>query len=235
MLRHAKERKGKHYKVTFQTKVEFLPWPKTTRLFRDVVITEKIDGTNAAIQIIKSSNISHWDFNDGRKVFFDPQPLDGVMYEGDHYIVYAQSRNRLIFPGADNYGFAGWVAEHAAELVEHLGEGTHYGEWWGKGIGRNYGLKTRHFSLFNTHRFRNIQEESGDLVRCVPVLSLQTFDQQDIEDTLSNLKYVGSAAAPGFMNPEGICIYHTQTKLVQKVTLDNNDKGKWEFTPAELS
>jgi hypothetical protein len=38
----------------------------------------------------------------------------------------------------------------------------------------------------------------------------------------------GFAAAPGFMNPEGICIYHTQTRSVFKVTLDHNDAGKWE-------
>ncbi|MFD6361860.1 hypothetical protein ACFWFX_18710 [Streptomyces roseolus] len=32
----------------------------------------------------------------------------------------------------------------------------------------------------------------------------------------------------GFMNPEGICICHTQTRQVMKVTLDHNDAGKWE-------
>ena len=30
------------------------------------------------------------------------------------------------------------------------------------------------------------------------------------------------------MSPEGICVYHSQTRSVFKVTLDNNDKGKWE-------
>ena len=221
--------------TAFQDKVEFKPWPKTTRLFRDIVITEKIDGTNAAVQIIKADGITHWKFEDGRREFFDPQPLNIVNYQDEIYIVYAQSRNRLIFPGADNYGFAGWVAEHAFSLVVHLGEGTHYGEWWGAGIGRNYGQARKRFSLFNTHRFKDIYEESHGLIGCVPVLAQHTFDQDVIEDTLRELKFNGSFAAPGFMNPEGICVYHTQTKLVQKVTLDNNDKGKWEFTPAELS
>lgn len=212
------------------SKIEFKPWPKTTRLFRDIVITEKIDGTNAAVQIIKSDALTHWKFEDGRREFFDPQPLDGVMYQGEHYVVYAQSRNRLIFPGQDNAGFAGWVAEHAFELVELLGEGTHYGEWWGKekSFPRKYGQETKHFSLFNTHRFRNIEKASNGLVRCVPVLYEGVFNQDAIEAALIGLAKYGSVAAPGFMNPEGICIYHTQTKLVQKVTLDNNDKGKWE-------
>lgn len=214
--------------MTTLTAIEFKPWPKTTRLFRDVVITEKIDGTNAAVQIIKTDDIMHWSHEDGSKTFFDPQPINAVNVNGDTYVVYAQSRNRLIFPGQDNYGFAGWVNTNAYELAVHLGEGTHYGEWWGKGIGRNYGLKTRHFSLFNTHRFENIESESNGLVSSAPILYHGTFEQSWVETTLLGLKMNGSVVAPGFMDPEGICIYHTQTKLVQKVTLDNNDKGKWE-------
>lgn len=31
--------------------LEFQPWPKIARLNRDIVITEKIDGTNAAVHI----------------------------------------------------------------------------------------------------------------------------------------------------------------------------------------
>jgi hypothetical protein len=30
---------------------EFIAWPKTQRLFRDIIVSEKIDGTNAAIHI----------------------------------------------------------------------------------------------------------------------------------------------------------------------------------------
>jgi hypothetical protein len=30
---------------------EFREWPKTPRLFRTIVVTEKIDGTNAAIHV----------------------------------------------------------------------------------------------------------------------------------------------------------------------------------------
>jgi hypothetical protein len=48
---------------------------------------------------------------------------------------------------------------------------------------------------------------------------------------LAKLQISGSVAAPGFMNPEGICVYHTQTRNVFKVTLDNQDAGKWEATP----
>lgn len=214
----------------FQNKVEFQPWPKTSRFFRDIVITEKIDGTNAAVQIINADNITHWSHEDGTRTFFDPQPLDVVRLEGHTYIVYAQSRNRLIGLGYDNAGFAGWVSEHAAELVTFLGEGTHFGEWWGSGIQRGYGLQNgeKHFSLFNTHRFENIQADSDGLVRCVPILYQGPMEQKAITAALDNLQEQGSWAAISFKNPEGICIYHTSSRLVQKVTLDNNDAGKWE-------
>ena len=33
------------------TEPEFKPWPKISRYNRDIVITEKIDGTNGAIHI----------------------------------------------------------------------------------------------------------------------------------------------------------------------------------------
>jgi len=46
------------------------------------------------------------------------------------------------------------------------------------------------------------------------------------------LRQYGSMAAPGFMNPEGICIYHSQTRQVMKFTFDNNDKSKWESMEA---
>lgn len=58
------------------------------------------------------------------------------------------SRNRFIVPGDDNYGFALWANENKQDLLR-LGEGTHYGEWWGKGIQRGYGLDHKVFSLFN--------------------------------------------------------------------------------------
>ena len=39
----------------------------------------------------------------------------------------------------------------------------------------------------------------------------------------------GSVAAPFAPNPEGLVIYHTQSKQVYKFTFDNNEKGKWEY------
>lgn len=191
---------------------EFREWPKTKRLFRDIVVTEKIDGTNAALHISE----------DGQVV--------------------AQSRNRLITPDGDNYGFARWAEEHAFDLGFVLGPGLHYGEWWGQGIQRRYGMSSKKFSVFNTARWampddsglammdRARGSKMGEQLDAVPVLYEGTFSEAAITQALSDLRTHGSFAAPGFMNPEGICVYHTQTRNVFKVTLDNQDAGKWEVT-----
>lgn len=194
---------------------EFRAWPKTTRLFRNIVITEKIDGTNAAIHISPDGNVA------------------------------AQSRNRLITPESDNYGFAGWVARNADDLAHILGSGLHFGEWWGAGIQRRYELSGRRFSLFNTDRWfktgsddlDSMATRAGmtalyDQIDAVPVLYQGTFSEDAVTNALNDLGEYGSVAAPGFMDPEGICVYHTQTKGVFKVTRDNHDKGKWEAEAA---
>lgn len=102
----------------------FQDFPKITRLFeQEVVVTEKIDGTNALVFISE---------------------------DGSH--IRAGSRTRWIYPGDDNYGFAFWVSQNQEELLK-LGPGYHYGEWWGRGIQRNYGMNKKVFSLFNVHRW----------------------------------------------------------------------------------
>lgn len=185
---------------------EFRAWPKTPRLFRDITVTEKLDGTNAAIHFIP---------NDG--------PMEGT------FSVTVQSRNRIIKPGDDNYGFAHWVHTHASELFALLGPGLHFGEWWGKGIQRNYGLDERRFSLFNTDKHRAVKADVGGvLVSPVPVLYRGPFREEKIREFLTDLAEEGSFAAPGFMSPEGICVFHHASHNIFKVTLDANDAGKWE-------
>lgn len=193
--------------------IEFTPWPKTPRFFRDIVITEKLDGTNAAIHIVENPE------------------LPGT------YVVQAQSRNRLIFPGksTDNYGFAQWVSDNSAELVTLLGAGLHFGEWWGQGIGRGYNQQGRTFSLFNVDRHAGLHQYAGGArpvgdahVTIVPVLYRGPLTDGIVGDAMRYLADTGSDAAPGFMRPEGICVFHTQSRQVFKVTLDNQDAGKWE-------
>jgi len=176
---------------------EFKAWPKIPRLFRDMVITEKIDGTNACVIV-----------EDGK--------------------VFAQSRKRLITPADDNYGFAAWADAYADELVNALGEGYHYGEWWGSGINRGYGLKNgeKRFSLFNVNHYKDTDFSVLPNVGLVPVLRQHTFDTDVIANTVWNLKENGSQAAPGYMNPEGVVVFHSAANQVFKVTIENDSEPK---------
>jgi hypothetical protein len=108
------------------TKVEFQAWPKIPRaVLGTVVITEKMDGTNACVVI-----------------------------EGNE-IVGVQSRKRMLNIGkeSDNYGFAQHVVDNQDKFLA-LGEGKHYGEWAGLGIqGNPHCLPEKRFFLFNTRRW----------------------------------------------------------------------------------
>lgn len=203
--------------------IEFKAWPKTPRLFRDVVITEKIDGTNAAIIIDEISE-------DGTAVP-GGAPIVQSPIDGKSYTVGAQSRKRLITPASDNFGFARWVYDNAAELVK-LGPGHHYGEWWGSGIQRAYGYKNgeRFFSLFNTERWDgNVNFPYIEGLGLVPVIYRGPFSQEVIENCLAVLRLYGSCVDfEAWPNPEGICIFHTQSRQVYKVLLENDKISKTE-------
>ncbi|MDR7340670.1 hypothetical protein [Glycomyces lechevalierae] len=73
--------------------------------------------------------------------------------------------------GRDNFGFATWVAAHAAELAV-LGPGTHHGEWYGAGIGHGYGLTERRFALLDLSRWhRGLPDGAPATLGIVPVLA----------------------------------------------------------------
>lgn len=167
---------------------------KIARLKRSVVVTEKIDGTNAQVFVTD----------------------DGAVLSG--------SRNRWITPADDNYGFARWVAEHADELRE-LGPGRHFGEWWGSGIQRGYGLKGgyKRFSLFNVSRW------SGERPACcdvVPVVYNGDFTTTAVDDAIADLVANGSRAAPGFMDPEGVIVFHPAANMMFKRTIKADESPK---------
>lgn len=217
--------------------IEFNGFPKIARLFRDVLLTEKLDGSNAAvgIEVVPCGS-------------FVGQEWPGT-YAGLHYtksgevdgsvVVYAQSRNRLIHPGMDNYGFARWVWDNAEALVNVLGPGLHFGEWWGSGIQRGYGLPKgeKRFSLFNTNRW-SVKDQDGMLTAplpelsevpglgVVPVLYQGPFSTHNVRGVLRQLELYGSQAAPGFMNPEGVVIYHTAANTMFKATIHGDEQPK---------
>lgn len=173
----------------------FVEFPKIARYSREVVVTEKIDGTNG--QVYVSSDATQ---------------------------VLAGSRNRWVSPENDNFGFARWVADHRDELLK-LGPGSHYGEWWGSGIQRRYGLEERRFSLFNTHKWSD-PEVRPACCGVVPVLWKGPFDDLDIPSIIDQLVTGGSVASPGFMKPEGVVIYHTAAGWLMKKTIEKDSELK---------
>jgi len=195
----------------------FEAFPKIARLNRECVITEKLDGTNAQVWIRDISEI------DPNEELHTPYNV-AVEKHGTIYIVAAGSRNRWIRRGDDNYGFAAWVCEHAHELVD-LGPGRHFGEWWGKGIQRGYGLDEKRFSLFNVHRWTDPASRPA-CCHVVPTLFEGLFRTIDVEETLEALQVFGSSAAPGFKKPEGIIVYHTAQGHLYKVTCENDESPK---------
>jgi hypothetical protein len=173
---------------------EFQGFGKIARLSREVVITEKIDGTNAQICIGE----------------------DGSFLTG--------SRNRWITPEKDNFGFSRWAHENKDELMR-LGPGQHFGEWYGSGIQRGYGLTNgvKRFALFNTYRHAENRPRCCELV---PVLFQGLFTVDAVENVLRDLAEKGSQCAPGFMKPEGIVIYHTAAKIYFKKTIEGDESPK---------
>ena len=117
-----------------------------------------------------------------------------------------------------------------------LGPGHHFGEWWGSGIQRGYGLLKgeKRFSLFNTARWaddRDREKYPLDRPACcyvTPVLYSGLFHSIAVEAALGELSRVGSLASPGFMNPEGIIVWHEAARVLFKKTLhkDEEPKGK---------
>lgn len=209
---------------------EFQSMPKIPRFFRDVIVTEKIDGTCAAVWIPPNE----WGA--------PPEPAVRAGGKTRWLTVGRDAQNRDL----DNYGFAAWVTEHADEL-RTLGPGLHRGEWWGHKVNRGYGRTDRAFSLFNVGRWINRDPEL-DLSRgggplptfpdgtpmfperdtppaccdVVPVLYRGPFDTEVIRGVARMLEAGGSVAAPGYTKPEGVVVFHAAGGHLFKYTFGSD-------------
>lgn len=191
---------------------EFQGFDKIERFDQNITITEKIHGTNAQILIEN---------------------------DDDHGVsIVAGSRTRIITPTDDNFGFARWVDENKSALIEALGEGRHFGEWYGAGINAGYGLKEKRFALFNTHRWGPLKAEGKlpDRVDVVPVLYSGPFTPSVVEQTMQELRECGSALVPGYARPEGVVIrWDRSGTLMKKAFEDEGASWKREKAPKEPS
>lgn len=166
--------------------MEFKAWPKITRL-------------------------------ENRRAPVFTEKIDGtnacivITAEGDFA---CQSRTRFITPEDDNFGFAKWAYANRDELMK-MGEGYHYGEWWGLGIQRGYDLKEKRFSLFNARRWGEHNPNTPKCCHVVPMIRAKSCEEA--RDILVNN---GSFAAPGYMRPEGLIMYEPDSDTCFKIIMD---------------
>lgn len=175
---------------------EFKEFPKITRFYeQDVCITEKIDGTNGLVWI--SDDLS---------------------------IVRAGSRTRWISTTDDNYGFAKWVDQNAEDLKK-LGAGYHYGEWWGQGIQRKYGMAKKVFSLFHVGRWSDpaMRPACCDVV---PVIYNGLVTPEVIKSFTQPIQFSEAARMYGveFTDVEGYMMYFTKAGGYFKAPLEKGRK-----------
>lgn len=209
--------------------IEFKEFPKIPRLNRQMVITEKLDGCNAALQIHRLDSIDRISNEDGSLyTLIGDDQMNGRVTADEKFVIFPQFRNRFVNLEYDNHGFARWVSQRVDDLAETLGEGVHYGEFWGSGIKRGYGLTKgeKRFSLFNTSRWNEENTSSVPDLYVVPVLYEGDFDTYVVNECVDNLRNYGSVAAPGFMKAEGVIAFHTAANSMFKVTCEKDEQPK---------
>lgn len=145
---------------------------------------------------------------------------NGIIHISDNGDIRAGSRNRWLTPQSDNYGFCRWVYDNASELRK-LGPGYHYGEWWGLGIQRGYGLNEKRFSLFVGRK-----DGMPPCVGNVPFIYSGPFSPDKVAQIIDMLCSSGSLAVPGFMKPEGIVVYLKEAAKRYKVLCENDNLHK---------
>lgn len=137
------------------------------------------------------------------------------------------------------------MQDNKEELVDLLGEGYHYGEWWGQGIQRRYDMDRKVFSLFNVNRWGELCNHDPDESIC-DVVPFKIFELQELlptwnksnqfmtyndnaffddiidEASLYFLKKSRAAEKYGknFTNPEGFMIFHDRLNSYFKVPIN---------------
>lgn len=177
----------------------FKEWPKIPRYKGlHVIITEKIDGTNACV------------IND------------------DLTVVGTQSRSKIITPENDNYGFANWVKSNGEVLVQlgrgyHYGEWAGPGIQKNP-----LNLEHKTFFLFNTKRWTNPEIAPYFPVHpqltTVPVLYEGDYSEVDVNKIMVELR---ERRIKDGQFPEGIVLYFPVMDAMMKYTYDHQE-GKWK-------
>lgn len=95
----------------------------------------------------------------------------------------------------------------------------------GAGIQRRYAVSDKRFSLFNTSRWGDAAARPA-CCGVVPVLWTGLMCELDTNEILRKLVANGSYASPGFMDPEGIVVFHTANGVMFKRTVAKDEQHK---------
>jgi hypothetical protein len=220
--------------VAYDGRYDFKKWEKIPRLANEKMhVSEKVDGSNACVVILP--------FEPEYDIFEASEQFALVTVDGVHYKVAAQSRTRFLFDekNRDNFNFARWVFGNAEKLVRILGYGRHYGEWWGSGIQRGYGLVNgdRRFSLFDTRRwgidsegrdsiFERPEEETVRELGVVPELYSGPVDLGKINEVLEELDTNGSRVVSSYQKAEGVIVNFSLSRVSYKAFIDDDGMPK---------
>jgi hypothetical protein len=194
-------------------------------------MTDVLDDADTMGEFKKWSSTPRW--HNGLTI---TEKIDGtnaciVIYNGE---VKAQSRKRIITPDDDNFGFARWVYDNAGALMDTLGYGYHYGEWFGEGIQKNpLGIEGKRFALFHATKYtasNGYDLEQVDNLETVPLLHHGQATIWTIPDVVGSLargsKVVGADVDA---EAEGIIVWHKETRVKYKILLTNDDVHKWQL------
>ena len=179
------------------------------------IISEKIDGTNGLIEINETN-------------------------------VRFGSRNRYISFSDDNAGFANFFRHYEAKLedvakdvitkeLELNGETLTscnesyplriYGEWFGCGIQRGYGLKDKFFMPFSSFYGEKLIEYQVPNVITPNIMYTGKFSMEVVGTCMQQLKLNGSGVVKDYKQPEGIVIFFPKYNFRLKETFDG---AKWK-------
>lgn len=173
----------------------FKEWPSIERFKgSNVIVTLKLDGTNAHIAIFPD--------------------------ETGKIVVLAGKRTSYCTLEQDNFGFAAFVKEHEEELIAKLGHGRHYGEWCGPGIQKCTWLKEKKLFLFDTNKANAVLPE---YLGVVPLLYAGAYNQATIDNITGQLQKIGHPLL-GNSKPEGVVLYFPELRSTKKIVFENESK-----------
>ncbi len=172
--------------------VKFEKFPSIPRWNSRIIVTEKIDGTNATVIVSPNGEVS------------------------------AASKNRVLTLEQDNFGFCQWVKQNEKELVTlgvglHRGEWYGKGIQCGYGMDtRKFAL----FNVSRWSESRPNCCEVVPTLYDGPIGGLHGF--MSINGAMQKLRFEGSMLVPGYDNPEGIIIYHVKSGQYFKQTFNSD-------------